>query len=108
MLPVPLFGFLSNLEGSHVFLAFMGSGLSALLGLILLMLWVPTFEKTSISDHLKESARTHVRAGVGLLVFALASVILGLYVWSILIAAMLVFVIWVVINGVRIALGKER
>ena len=104
IIPVPNFlvEMYPILAEMHKGAAWIGAVGFAFYGLLLFLLWVPNYESSSYD--LKEIARERIQFGAQLIALAVVSLLTGVYVWTLLIIGLLVFMLWVLARGIIIAL----
>jgi len=85
----------------HQSSAWIGAVLCAFFGIFLLMLWVPGARKDD------PVATSRIRIGYGLLASSVAFLFFGLYLMAGLIIYVLFFAVGVLIDGLKIAFGKN-
>ncbi len=105
LIPLPQ-NLVPMLGGLHGRTAIGGAFLSAFIGVTLLVALVPSYNNI-YGGTVKGKQRSLIRFGVGLIIFSLASLSTGLYIWILMFLGFIIFVIWVLIRGVGIAFSKD-
>lgn len=90
------------LSGGQIGVSFLGAGVFAFFGLLILMLWVPSYRD------MPQTTKKHVQEAYLFFAIAALFLIFGLYFFSALIILLAGFIVYVSWKSVRIMLGKEN
>jgi hypothetical protein len=98
----PKFPFMHEIAGA------LGAGGLAFMGLVLLAIFVPAIQEEVPGSYMWKKWQERIRFGYMLLGIAVAFVFFGGYLMAVLISAMVIFLIYVTVNGIGLALTKTE